>query len=338
MTYTYLRKIFPMTWREHYVIPTYEITFDTSSTYITNTITPFDVNRNTEASYVSTTPNVVTVGSTDYTMELADEWTNITWWTANSTAMISGTPISITSDTTFTPTVTHIIIHRDTQWPCPNGFHIGTKDEWDTLKTALTTLWQWNKTGFMTYLKIPSAYYLNRSNGSKNQSYWPVRIWTSTMTANNVAWCVWVNENDAMMLSEDKPGNAFSIRPFKDNSVVPDETWTLLTTWIYWSSAKWLISITADSWSTYITISDKNLWATNVLDNWLYYQFWNNYWFSVNPTPYVTSKPTLTSVYGPGNYYNSSTYVRVSSGNNWFNWTVNNIWWCVTNGTWTDPV
>lgn len=340
MTLTYLKKIFPMTWKRAYTPPVppieqYEITFDTSSQYITNTITPFDVDEWTEALYVSTNPNAVTIDSSDYTMVLADEWTSITWWSANNTAMVSGTAISIEEDTEFVPTVVHQIIHRDTQWPCPNGFHIGTKDEWQTLITALTTLWAYDVSNIQTYLKIPDAYYLARSSGKKETKYWTVRMWTSTMTANNVAWCWWIDENSKIIFQEDKPGNAFSIRPFKDNPVAPDSSWTQITTWIYWSSTLWLISI--QNGNGWITMSDKNLWATNVLDNWLFYQFWNNTWYTYSATPYVTSKPTLNNEYWPGNYYTGS-FVRVSSGNNWFNWTDNNIWWWVTNGTWTDPV
>lgn len=338
MTSTYLKKIFPMTWKRTYTPPVppieqYEITFDTSSPYITNTITPFDVDEWTEALYVSTNPNIVTIDSTDYTMVLADEWTSITWWSANNTAMVSGTAISIEEDTEFVPIVVHQIIHRDTQWPCPNGFHIGTKDEWQALITALTTLWAYDVSNIQTYLKIPDAYYLARSNGNKENRYWKVRIWTSTMTSNTVAWCWWIDENSKIIFQEDKPGNAFSIRPFKDNSVAPDSTWSLIITWIYWSSTLWLISI--QNGNGWITISDKNLWATNVLDNWLFYQFWNNTWYTYGASPYVTTKPTISTAYWPGNYYTWS-FVRVSSGNNWFNWTNNNLWWWVTNGTWTE--
>jgi hypothetical protein len=50
------------------------------------------------------------------------------------------------------------------------------------------------------------------------------------MTSNTVAYCMYVNEKNALAVASDKPGNAFSIRPFKDNPVAPDETWTLLTT------------------------------------------------------------------------------------------------------------
>ena len=335
---SYIRKIFPMTWKRAYTPPVppieqYEITFDTSSPYITNTITPFDVDEWTEALYVSTNPNIVTIDSTDYTMVLADEWTSITWWSANNTAMVSGTAISIEEDTEFVPTVVHQIIHRDTQGPCPNGFHIGTKDEWQALIDALTTLWAYDVNNIQTYLKIPSAYYLARSNGSKETRYWTIRMWTSTMESNTVAWAWGIDENNKFVFQADKPGNGFSLRPFKDNPVAPDSTWTQTTTWIYWSSTLWLISVqNGNSW---ITMSDKNLWATNVLDNWLFYQFWNNTWYTYNASPYVTSKPTISTSYWPGNYYTWS-FVRVSSGNNWFNWTNNNIWWWVTNSTWTD--
>lgn len=351
MTSTYLKKIFPMTWKRAYTPPVppieqYEITFDTSSQYITNTITPFDVDEWTEALYISTNPNAVTIDSTDYTMVLADEWTSITWWSANNTAMVSGTAISIEEDTEFVPTVVHQIIHRDTQWPCPNGWHIGTKDEWQALITALTTLWAYNVSNITTYLKIPSAYYLARSSGAKETRYWICRYWTSTMTSNTVAWAWWIDETPKFVFQEDKPGNAFSIRPFKDNpvSVSPSDIgvdWTILYTdswtgwWIFWNSTRWLISLTAN-WTDWYTISDKNLWATDVWDNWLFYQFWSNSWYTYGASPYVTSKPTISADYWPGNYYTWS-FVRCSSGNGWFNWTNNNLWGWVTNGTWTDP-
>ena len=324
---------------------TITVSFDSSSQYIATpipsiTLDAEDTNTLMCTSYSGTDSelSIYVNWTKQYTVrpQFVDEFCFVSsWLDDNYDIFLPGVEYPIASDLLATPIVTRQVIHKDTQWPCPDGFHIGTKDEWWAVKDALTTLWVWNKTDFMNYLKVPSAYYLNRSNGARNTSYWPVRFWSSTMTSNTVAWCVWVDEKNAMVYQEDKPGNAFSIRPFKD-TVVDDVTgWTELVYWIFWSQDLWLINIASTNW--WITISDKNLWATNVWDNWTYYQFWNNYWFSPSPSPYVTSKPTLTSVYGPGNYYNNSTYVRVSSGNNWFNWTVNNIWWWVTNGTWTDP-
>lgn len=222
--------------------------------------------------------------------------------------------------------------YRNTQWPCPRGFHIGSKDEWQSLINSLTALWIYNVSDVTTALNIPSAYYLARSNGSKETRYWIARYWTSTMTSNTVAWAWGIDQNPTLVFQEDKPWNAFSIRPFKDEPVIPDSSWTESPSWIFKNATLWLISI--QNGSNWITISDKNLWATNVWDNWLYYQFWNDYGFSVSPSSYVTSKPTFSDEYWPQSHYNSSVFVRVSSGNNWFNGTCNNIWWWV-NPTWS---
>ena len=348
MTLTYLKKIFPMTWKRTYTPPVpptqyYEITFDTSSQYITNTVTPFTVEDWDDAIYYSATPNTVSVWWTNVTMQLADEWTSITWWSMESDWVTQTLPAwthaLIIDDTEFIPTVSHIIIHRDTQWPCPNGFHIGTQTEWNTVVSALDTLWVKNETDTKNYLKIPDAYYLNRTNWSKNTSYWTVRIWTSTMSNNTTAPAFIIDEKNVVQVKDDKPGNAFSIRPFKDSPVTPDSSWTTLyqwtwNAWIFWNSTLWLISISWN-WTTWTTMTDKNLWATNVWDDWLYYQFWNNRWFTVSPSDYYTSKISNTQAYWPGNYYNDK-FTRVSSWNGWFTDTNNNIWWWVTNGTWTE--
>lgn len=325
----------------------YTMSFDTTSPHITNTITPFLINENSTASYQTATSNEMTFVEGWHifskTLEFSDGYW-ATWWAANNSPMTAWTSITIAGDTQFTPTVQ--LIHRDTQWPCPNGFHIGTKDEWNDLKAAMTVLWLRNKTDVMRYLMVPSAYYLARSNGTKETRYWVCRIWTSTMTANNVAWCMGIDQNDAMLLQEDKPGNGFSIRPFKDKPPKWNSSeWETMVKTQYgqmmYSLTLWLISIYALDPNTFkeykIYISDKNLWATNVWDNWLFYQFWNNTWYTYNASPYVTSKPTLSDNYWPGNYY-TGKFVRVSSGNNWFNWTCNNIWWWTTNWTWTEAV
>ena len=230
-------------------------------------------------------------------------------------------------------------LHRDTMWPCPDGYHIGTKTEWEAVLSALTTLWVANETDTMTYLKMPATYYLNRADWSKNTAYWTVKFWTSTMTKNSTAYIFHINENHVLNVASDKPGNAFTIRPFKDDIVIPNSNWIVLyqwtwSAWIFWDSTLWLISISWD-WTTWTTMKDRNLWATNVWDDWLYYQFWNNHWFTVSPSTYYTSKVSNTQAYWPGNYYDDEHFIRVSSWSGWFTDTNNNIWWCVTNWTWT---
>jgi len=234
-------------------------------------------------------------------------------------------------------------IHRDTQWPCPDWWHIGTQTEWEALKTALETLWVWNKADFMYYLKVPSTYYLDRKWANIVSKYWPVRFWTSTMTAANKAICMYVNEKSVLAVAEDKPANGFSIRPFYDDTITPISgsvplIGSLASWWILWHSGVWVLFISAD-WTNWITISDKNLWATNVWDNWLYYQFWNNYWFTDTVIETLNGPVDISWMWNfwPGNYFSREYFVKNSSGNNWF--TVpnnNNIWWWVTNWTWTD--
>jgi hypothetical protein len=62
MPTTYQKKIYPSTWKRSYTPQIqYEISFDTSSEYITNTITPFDVSANTTAVWSSSTPTRVVI-------------------------------------------------------------------------------------------------------------------------------------------------------------------------------------------------------------------------------------------------------------------------------------
>ena len=227
------------------------------------------------------------------------------------------------------------------RWPCPEGFHVPTRDEMQSLIDKWVSLWAWNTTSgasdLSLYLKLPPTWY--RSWPSSTAAKAQATSWfyhTCNASSSTSIYFLTFYTNISITTSSKASGRA--IRPFKDTPVIPDSNWTTLYTWtwdagIFHNSTLWLISIqNGNSW---ITISDKNLWDTNVLDNWLFYQFWNNTWYTYGASPYVTSKPTLNNEYWPGNYYTGS-FVRVSSGNNWFNWTDNNIWWWVTNGTWTE--
>jgi hypothetical protein len=76
--------------------------------------------------------------------------------------------------------------------------------------------------------------------------------------------------------------------------------------WIYHNTTLWLISLSSD-WKNWITIADKNIWASNVWDIGSFFQRGNNYQF---PTSWfsVSSSQVNTSSYGPNNYYSSSTF------------------------------
>lgn len=117
-----------------------------------------------------------------------------------------------------------------------------------------------------------------------------------------------------------------------DEQIVP-----ITTPWIYHNSTLWLISLSSD-WNNWLTIADKNLWATSTditstASYWNMYQWGNNYgWL------YGTSVTKLTtqvdaSVYWPWNYYSDSNF---RYNNTWWNngsWDSSwnkNLWWGVT--------
>lgn len=110
----------------------------------------------------------------------------------------------------------------------------------------------------------------------------------------------------------------------------------ITTAGIYHNSDLWLISLSSDG-TSWLTIADKNLWATTVWDYWNYYQWGNNYWWATNATTKSSNQVNAWN-YWPWNYYNSSTFITWKantwwdSSNNanlrwWTTWTVEAMQW-----------
>lgn len=95
---------------------------------------------------------------------------------------------------------------------------------------------------------------------------------------------------------------------------------------MYHNQTDWLVSMSAD-WVNWITLSDRDLWASSYWWAWNLFQRWNNYAFSRNATLTKSSTQVDASSYCPGNYYSSSTFItwgdRDSSGEK-------NLWWWQT--------
>lgn len=97
--------------------------------------------------------------------------------------------------------------------------------------------------------------------------------------------------------------------------------------WIYWSPSLWLISLSSD-WNTWTTISDKNIWATQVYNSWdtlstancwYYFQRWNNYPYPWTWSVSVSSTKANAKNFGP--YYESNIFI--SWNTDWaleYNW------------------
>ena len=245
---------------------------------------------------------------------------------------IAGTWISIPNNTDYSAV----------KWPCPNWYHIPSREENAAIVDAMTALgintanWACMK----TYLKMPYAWFRNQSSGAATAQWTGWRYW-SYLRLN-------VNTASVLSFQSNTNGNSnanaaygMSIRPFKNDAVIPDNTWTTLFDWSSIATGAWIfhnttdgiISISADG-TNWITIADKNLWATVVYNDWdtlsesnagWYFQHWNNYMFPFTWSVTTSSTKVDATDYWPWNYYSSSTFIAVTG--DWSSVYNSNLWW-----------
>ena len=230
------------------------------------------------------------------------------------------------------------------QWPCSTGFHIPMQSEFVALVSAVnsiwidTTNWVWVK----TYLKFPLAWC--RNNNADATYQWTQGLYWGSDTTSYVWNGMVLTDSGLNAQFNYYRVYAFPIRPFKDEPVIPDSSWTTLYAWtwdagIFHNSTLWLIRISSD-WTTWITIADKNLWATTVYNSWdtlseancgKYFQWGNCSWlawtWSVTKIPWGLD----VSDYWPWNYYSNSAFIYSNNSN--YDWALpsnNNLRWWVT--------
>lgn len=217
--------------------------------------------------------------------------------------------------------------HFATQWPCPDNFHVPLQSEWDALCLLLTSSFWLSANGdtLRTYLKMPFVWHRWSSSWNLTLQWDYGYYWTCTWYSNDEdkAYIVFFNSSYLFPYGSSYPRQpkersaGCSVRAFKNVADAPDSSWTALySDKIYHSSSLWLISI--KNWSDWITIADKNLWATTVYNSWdtlsetncgKYYQWGNNYGF---PFTWYISKSTTqvdASNYWPWNYYSSNIFI-----------------------------
>lgn len=231
------------------------------------------------------------------------------------------------------------------QWPAPDGFHVPLATEWKAVHNVWKALgWgasDW--TNFWIALKLPFAGRRMDSSSSVSSQGSYGNYWLSSRYSTKSAFFLYFGSATISPQDSEYRANGFSVRCFKNSATIPTSSWTKLywtsiEAWgIFWSSTDWLISMSGD-WSTWITIADKNLWATTAWNSWdtlseancgKYYQWGNNYWFDWTWTLTNTSTTQVdASSYWPWNYYNSNVFIKYSwrrdSTDNW------NLWWWVT--------
>lgn len=225
------------------------------------------------------------------------------------------------------------------QWPCPAWYHIGTYNDWSDVQSILRTLyhtwpyydspWDIPQNILHTYfLKLPYGWkrVYSTSDVDGQWDYWYYNLQAYRMGQyGTVLW--------GTNIDDTKPSDWWFARPFLDTPVEPDSTWVRmwLVAWSYWNQSLWLISFTADGYTWY-TMSDKNLWANTVYNTWdqltqnncgLYYQWGNNYWFSMQDQTLYNTQVDVTW-YGVGNYYSNSEFH--SKSRNPYTPTDTNLW------------
>ena len=224
------------------------------------------------------------------------------------------------------------------QWPCNTGFHVPMPSERQAVLDDLTALWyttdaqKWIILSY--YLKIPVAWGRDYTGTVSHDNNWYYRCCKST-NSNRV-----YRFGSTTGFFNYYKWYWYSIRPFKDIPVIPDSSWTVEYQWtwnagIFSNATLWLVSISGD-WANWITIADKNVWATTVYSylNSLseancgkYFQRGNNNWFAWDWSVTTSSSTVDASSYWPWNYYNSSTFITQQS---WDSSNNNDLWWGVT--------
>lgn len=225
-----------------------------------------------------------------------------------------------------------------TQWPCPKGFHVPTGDEIGYLSTILSAFWYSYRDSWVIrqWLKAPMSWYRQYRSGNVGDAWSRSFLWSCT----GVSWNARYRHIEFDGYTSTWNWRAMwywaNIRPFKNTPEIPDSSWTTIAkswnAWIYHNADLWLISFTAD-WTTRETCADKNLWATQVYNEWdtlseancwCFYQAGNNYWFPYSWSVTTSSTTVDTTGYWPWNYYSSSTFIKQAW---WCNPVNYNLWW-----------
>ena len=250
----------------------------------------------------------------------------------------------------------------DNQWPCPEWRHIPFKSEWETIISHMSTLWIGTRDVSGTY-KLSLAWWLADSTGNRASTWYYWAYWCADGNNDStrpMGYSFYFRNLHNAIYSR-FPSNAQTIRPFKDTPVTPDNTWTILFdwssvaawAWVFHNATEWLISSSAD-WINWITMADKNLWATDTREYGTrqsdehytqqycgnLYQRWNNYAFSFDdavPEIDKTSDKINVSEYWPGHYYSSRVFRTWNPNDHqwWRSLDDNfNLWWWNSRWDW----
>lgn len=167
--------------------------------------------------------------NSDAVISWSTSWTAVdasTYWPSNyynSNTFITANPWdnSWNSDLRWDFTNTN----EARRWPCDEWWHVPSKAEADILRNTMIAWWFTTKSQFSQYLKLTLDWYYD-TNRWVHGVWSKVMYWTSTRNWDN-AYEIYMYWNDPLVTSE-WISQWLVIRPFKNNVVAPDGTWTIL--------------------------------------------------------------------------------------------------------------
>ena len=207
------------------------------------------------------------------------------------------------------------------RWPCPEWFHIPSRDENYSITRTMFDLWIWNSwIPLKRYLFMPYAWGRYPHEWWTPDSQWQTwQYWSTSSPRDREGNARYINDWTSNASGDwASKSSWFSIRPMKNEPVTPDNTRTTLYQWswnagIFRNASLWVISLSSN-WTTRITIADKNLWATRIYQDWeelsqancwWYFQWWNNYMFPFTWDITTSTERVDASDYWPYYYWDN---------------------------------
>ena len=115
------------------------------------------------------------------------------------------------------------------QWPCPTGFYVPSWNDLTNIRDIWGGLGWWYNNGanFWKYLKMPFAWSRNYVNGNVGNKWGYWYYWSSTYSWFAEWMIIRISSGEIYPKTEITP-YWLSIRPFKNEAVQPDTSWTKL--------------------------------------------------------------------------------------------------------------
>lgn len=167
-------------------------------------------------------------------------WFPFTWTTSTSSSTVSASwywPNNYYSNSTFRTVVWAWDSSKNNdlwwdvtntnsarKWPCANWYHIPSKDDFDNLYNILSSL-----SRNVKYLKIPLAWELSMSDWTRSNTN-RYNLWSSSHFDESSQHRAYESDWSSMLSAASYTHRSrwYQIRPFKNDSVIPDVTWTKL--------------------------------------------------------------------------------------------------------------